>query len=394
MKHLFNSGDRNFRLFLLANVFMGMGVAIDSSTFNNYLKEVFALGVDARTFLEFPREVPGFLATVFVGLLYSLGDIRMAAVANILAALGMFVLGVIPPVYGFMLITIFVYSTGQHLYMPLANTIGMHFAKEGALGHTLGKISSASTAALVTSAGLLLIIQFFVKPPYWLLFGIGAGGFLMAAVCLFSMDHGKTPPLTQRWVFRREYGLFYWLSVLWGARKQLIITFGPWVLVDVFKQPLSTMTLLFFIISVLGIFLKPWIGKMVDRLGERTVLGAEAFILAGVCVVYAFAAELLPPGIALVVISACYVLDQSSSWVGMARATWLKKIAVKPSDVSPTLSLGVSIDHIASMFIPMLGGFVWHFGGNTGYRWVFLGGAFIAALNYLSTRAMKVPARA
>lgn len=386
--------DRNLRLFLLANVFLGLGVAIDQSTFNNYLKEVHHLDVAARTLLELPRELPGFLVMLMVGLLYRLGDIRMAAVANVMAAAGMLTLGIIPPFYGLMLGATFIYSSGQHLYMPLGNTIGMSFAGHGKLGRTLGRISAANTAALVSGAGILLLVQAIVRPPYWLLFGIGAAGFAASAVCLFLMDHRHTVPPKQRFVFRKEYALFYLLSLLWGARKQLIITFGPWVIIEVFHQNMSTMTLLFFIISVLGIFLKPWIGSLVDSLGERKVLGAEALILMVVCGVYALAADVLEPGVALVVVCACYVIDQSSSWTGMARATWLRSIARDPADVAPTLGLGISIDHISSMFLPVLGGVAWLAGGATGYRWVFAGGAVIALLNWLATRAMGRPVAA
>ncbi len=76
--------------------------------------------------------------------------------------------------------------------------------------------------------------------------------------------------------------------------------------------------------------------------------------------------------------------------VSMARATYIRKIAVQPHDVSPTLSLGLSIDHIVSMFIPALGGLVWYAGGSSGYQYVSLGGAVIALLNLLSTRRIRM----
>jgi len=383
--------DRNFRLFLLANAFLGMGMSVDFSTFNNFLREVFHLGVSERTFLEFPREVPGFLVSLTVGLLYALGDIRMAAVAMILSALGMLLFAVIPPVYAVMLVCVFVYSTGQHLFMPLANTIGMSFAKDGKLGAALGKVMGVSTASLVGSTLILMFLQWLIKPPFFVTFLMGSGGFLAGAICMLRMDHRKTPALTTRFVLRKEYGLYYWLSFLFGARKQLFLTFGPWVIVDIFQQPVTTMTFLYLCIAVLGIFVRPLAGRLTDTIGEKKILGAEAFILIAVCLTYAFAADFFSGPVALVIIAICYILDQSSSSVGLARATYLKKIAVNPADVSPTLSLSVSIDHIASMFIPMLGGFVWHQTGSGGYKWVFIGGAVIAVANFISTRYIKIP---
>jgi MFS family permease len=383
--------DANYRLFLLANVFLGFAACIDASTFNNYLKDVFQLGVSGRTILEFPRELPGFLCTVFVGLLLSLGDLRIAAVANFLLGVAMFALGIIPPVFGLMLMVVFFYSTGQHTYMPIANSIGMGFATDGKLGRKLGQISAANTAALVSGSLILLGLFHFIKLSYFAAFSIGALMYLVAAVLIFRMKPTQPKPTGKRWIFRKRYGRFYVLSFLYGARKQLFLTFGPWVIVQTFSQPVTTMTLLFLIVSVLGIFLKPWIGQIIDRIGERPVLGFEAFITVGVCLIYAFAADLLPPGVALVVICGCYIFDQSSNSVGMARATYLKKIAIQPGDISPTLSLGISIDHVASMFLPMLGGLVWTLGGEHGYKYVFIGGAGIAILNWLVTRGIRTP---
>jgi hypothetical protein len=85
---------------------------------------------------------------------------------------------------------------------------------------------------------------------------------------------------------------------------------------------------------------------------------------------------------------ACYVLDQATNAVTMARAVYVSQIAEEAADVSPTLSVGISIDHAASMFIPMLGGLAWRGSGERGYRWVFLGGAAVAAINFLVTRGL------
>ena len=74
----------------------------------------------------------------------------------------------------------------------------------------------------------------------------------------------------------------------------------------------------------------------------------------------------------------------------MARTTYMKKIALKPEDVSPSLSLGTSIDHVVTIFLPILGGLAWYKGGPGGYRYVFLGGAVIALLNFVSSRMIDI----
>jgi len=378
--------DRNYLIFLLASVFLGIGQSVDGATLTNYLKENFQMLILQRSALEFPRELPGLLVAVIIASLYSLGDMRIAVIANILAAMGMFALGIIPPEYSLVVITIFIYSMGQHIYMPLSNSIGMSFASSGQLGRKLGQVSAANTAALVISGIILWALFNFLHISYTTSFSIGAVSFLIAAMLLSMIKPAKTVKKQIRYIFRKEYRLYYWLCVLFGARKQIFITFGPWVLVDIFKEPVTTMALLFFIVSVIGIFTKPFIGHLIDKVGEKFVLSSEAIAFFFVCLGYAFAEDMFSHTFALLLVNTCYVLDQALSSVSMARATYLKKIALADEDVSPTLSLGTSIDHVVTMFLPIIGGLVWYNNGSHGYKYVFLGGAVIAVINLLSAR--------
>lgn len=382
--------ERDFVLFLLVGVFLGIGQSVDGATLNNFLKEKFQMLVLQRTALEIPRELPGLLVFLIIGFLYTLGDVRIAAIANVCAAAGMLLLGVIPPEYSIVVMCMFLYSIGQHVYLPLGNSIAMGFANDGRLGRKLGQVSAANTASLVIFSALLWALFRFLKVSFTTTFTIGAAAFLAAAVLLLFMKPQKPNITAKRFIFRKEYRLFYWLSVLYGARKQIFITFGPWVLVDVFKQQVTTMTILFFIISVLGIAFKPFIGHLIDRVGEKFILCAEAGILFVVCFGYSFADVILPLKGAILLICVCYVIDQLLSAVAMARATYLRKIAVKEDDVSPTLSLGISIDHIMSMFLPFIGGLVWYGSGSHGYRYVFLAGAAVAAVNFFSARRIRI----
>ncbi|NJD03730.1 MAG: MFS transporter [Ruminiclostridium sp.] len=378
--------ERDFILLLLVGVFLGIAQSVDGSTLNNFLKEKFNMMIIQRSALEMPRELPGFLVFLIIGFLYTLGDIRIAVIANICAAFGMLLLGIIPPVFAIALICIFIYSAGQHIYMPLSNTIAMSFASDRMLGRKLGQVSAANTAALVVGSGLLWLLFKFFKVSFSVTFTIGAAAFITAAVLLAMMNPNRTTQLKTRFVFRKEYRLFYWLSILYGARKQIFITFGPWVLVDVFKQKVTTMTTLFFIISVFSIVFRPFTGYLIDRIGEKFVLGCEALVLFLVCLGYAFATDILPLSGAVVLISVCYIVDQLFNSASMARATYLRKIALRDEDVSPTLSLGISIDHVMSMFLPVIGGIVWYESGSNGYKYVFLGGAAVAVLNFISAR--------
>ncbi|WP_378956693.1 MFS transporter [Pelosinus sp. sgz500959] len=382
--------DRNYFFFMLSTAFIGIGQSVDGAILTNYLKEGLGMMILERSALEFPRELPGLLMVVIIGMLSFLGDIKTMLVGNILSAIGMFSLGIIPPEYSFVIVAIFVYNMGTHIYMPLSNSIGMSFATAGELGKKLGRMNAVNTLTLVISSAVLWMLFKFLHISYMTAFSIGAVAFLLAAITLIFMKPAHAVKKSSRFVFRKEYGLYYWLSILYGARKQIFITFGPWVLVDVFRQQVTTMIMLFFVVSVAGIFVKPWIGNMIDHLGEKIVLSSEAVGCFIICLGYAFADNLFGPQLALIVICTCYVLDQIMNGVSMARATYMKKIALRPEDISPSLSLGTSIDHVVTMFLPILGGLVWYNGGPNGYKYVFMGGAVIALMNFVSARFIQV----
>lgn len=386
--------NRDFVLFLFVGAFVGIGQSVDQSTLTNFLKDKLDLTILQRTMLEFPRELPGFLVVLIIGFLYAFGDIRIAALANVLAAVGMFSLGVVPNNFIIIIFCMFIYSMGAHIFMPLSNSIGMSFANDANLGRRLGQFNSANTAALVVGSAILWLLFEFVNLSFTASFAIGAAAFLGASVLLMLMNPTQTKKVTKRFIYRKEYRVFYWLSLLYGARKQIFITFGPWVLVSVFKQKVTTMTILFFIVAVLGIAFKPFVGYLIDKVGEKAVLAGEAVMLLFVCLGYTFADNILPGSGAIYIVSACYITDQLLTAAGMARATYLKKIIVKEDDLMPTLSAGISIDHIISMTVPFFGGFIWYSTGQTGYKYVFLGGAFIALVNLISTRLIKIPKQA
>lgn len=392
IKGVLQGNERDFTLFLIAGIFLGVTQAVDGSTITNYLKEHFGMMILQRSALELPREIPGLIVVFTIGALSFLkGDIRISVAANLLAAVGMFSLGIIPPQYAMVIFAMFIYSMGQHIFMPLNGTIGMSFARPGEMGKVLGKLSSVGNMAVVfSSAGLWALYKFF-HISFSTAFMIGAAAFIVAAILIGFIKPTQTVPINKRFVFRKQYGLYYWLCMLYGARKQIFITFGPWVLVDVFHQPVSTMSLLFLIVAVIGIFVKPWVGHMIDKVGEKTVLSTEAFLFFLTCLGYAFAEDLFRPAIALMAIYVCYILDITLDSVYMARVTYMKKIALRPEDVSPSLSLGTSIDHLVTIFLPILGGILWTRGGAGGYKYVFLAGAGVALLNFFSSLKIKIP---
>ena len=142
--------------------------------------------------------------------------------------------------------------------------------------------------------------------------------------------------------------------------------------------------------GIAGILFQPALGKAIDALGEKKVLMAEAVLLVGVCGGYGFGRALFAPHTALIVASCCFVADQLLMSVNMARSTYLKKIIVRPN-LTPTLTMAVSLDHVFSIGIALIGGIIW---ARWGYTTVFACGAGIALINFVSALFIKLPSRA
>ena len=148
---------RELKLFMLASFVMGVAYSIIDSTLNNFLNDRFALSGFQRSFLEFPRELPGVLVVFVTALLWFLGSQRLGVVAMLLGVAGTLLLGFASTTYAVVVMCLFVYSMGQHLFMPAASTLGMEMASQGKTGRRLGQLN-----ALRNLAGIFGSIVVFV----------------------------------------------------------------------------------------------------------------------------------------------------------------------------------------------------------------------------------------
>ncbi|NPV56333.1 MAG: MFS transporter [Anaerolineae bacterium] len=376
------------RLFILASFAIGISLSLFDSVFNNFLDARFSLSGFQRSFLEFPRELPGVLAIFISTALWMLCSRRLSAVAMLMMVAGSLLVGYASSSYGVMLIWLFIYSLGNHTYLPLTTTIGMELAHSGQDGRRLGQLNALRNVATIVGSGIVYLGFKFLGMSFRQTFALAAVGFLISAVLLMRMQRGRPRPTGVYLKLHREYSTYYWLSILFGARKQIFITFAPWVLVTVFNQPTQTIATLIAIGGVIGILFQPFLGRAIDRLGERAILAGEAVVLIFVCFGYGFSRHFLPQQAAFLVACACYLLDQMLFSVGMARATYMKKIARNPEDIQASLTLGVTIDHVFSIAIALVGGVIWN---SFGYPYVFLMGAVIAAVNFFVALRARVP---
>lgn len=378
---------RELALFLAVASALGMTSGIFETTFNNYLSDTFAISAAARGRLEFPRELPGFLVTAVGGALFFLSEVRLGVLATVGIALGLLGLAFVGDSYSLMVAFMFLWSAGAHLMMPVSSTVALSLAEQNNRATMMGRIGAVGLAATIVGAAIVWMGLEYVHLSYRAMFLIAMCGALAAAVFVARLrplprTRGGRPKL----VVKRRYSLFYILCTLAGARKQIFITFGPWVLIKVFGEPAPTIAKLWIVASAIGIFVQPRLGKLIDRVGERAILMADGLILIVVCMCYGFA-EQLPVAHPVRLVYACYVLDNLLFATSIARSTYLDKIAEHPSDVHASLSLGVSIDHAVSMSIPRLGGLLWE---SFGYPYVFLGAAAFAVVSFTAASFVRV----
>lgn len=370
-------------LFFLAMAFMAVASGIFDSVYNNYLDDTFHISATTRGQLEFPRELPGLLTAAMIGLFFFVADTGLGAMAAAAVALGMAGLALFgqqPWQWWPMVAATFVWSLGNHLIMPVRDSVALSLARNNQPGRRLGQLGAVATFATIGGFAVVYVGMRILDSNYAAIFAVGALSSGLAVIAWLAVPRLSPQPKRRRVVFKRHYWLFYVLCLLFGARKQLFITFGPWVLVRVFRRRPYVFAQLHTVGALIGIFFQPLLGNLIDRVGERIILMADAVLLIGVCLGYGFAHRLEHAALALAVVYICYVADQVLFAVGMARTTYLSKIVDRPEDLTPSLSLGVSINHVVSMSLPTLGGIVWD---RFGHSWVFLGAAGIALLTLI-----------
>jgi MFS family permease len=196
---------------------------------------------------------------------------------------------------------------------------------------------------------------------------------------LFMKDSAHTGIRRKSFLIKRKYSLFYILALLFGVRKQLFLVFGPWMLIRIFDQGAPEMARLAIVSAATGFFVKPWLGKCIDRFGERKTLMADASVLFLICLVYALAEKILPSSIALILLFVCYVIDDCLFSLRSAHVTYLSRIVDSPDELTVSISTSYSIEHVVSMLAPPVAGFVWI---TWGYSWVFAVAATVAIMMF------------
>ncbi len=384
------SDNPELAAFLLAVFALGITNGVFQTTYNNYLDDVFQISATQRGMMEFPRELPGFLVALLTGALFFLVENRVGAIAALLTGIGMFGLGLVEQSWAGLLIFTVVWSMGQHIDMPMRSAIAMSLGTDRQHGRRLGQAAGTRVGANVVGALFVWLVIDYVGQNYLLTFFFGGVAAMVAALLYLRIRLQPTYHQREKLVIRKEYSVYYALSTIYGARKQIFVTFAPWLLVTIYGEPASTIAKLWIASSVIGVFFHHGLGTLIDTWGERNVLIADGFVVALICLGYAFAENIGLPGAWPVrLIYVLYVCDHMLLGIENARSAYLAKIAQRPEHVSASLSMGITLNHLVAMLVPFFGGaYIWDV---FGHQWVFVAGAAVSLVTMMIATLARTP---
>jgi MFS family permease len=379
--------DAKYLRFLSALFAYGVSYGLYRGIQDNYLAELVHITNFGRGVVEFFREIPGLLVVLIFAAMYRLSENRVFKIGVVIMTVGLagfLFAGTGKFIVVFLMV---VYSFGEHIVLPLRSTITLHLAKRDKGGAALGVSGSLDQAGRI--AGFIIVSVLFLlfgrlgyqrndSIAFKAVFAVSVGFMIAATAFALPMEETANKTPRRRFYFAKKFHKFYGLEVFYGARKQIFLTFAPYVLILHYGADASVIALLMAASAAFGIVLNPLIGKLIDRLGYKIIMVSDTLILVAVCFFYGFAHRLFPPRIAYAVVCVNYILDAIISLASMATSVYVQDIAASQEEVTATLSTGVSVNHFISIFIALIGGWVWKV---TGIEVLFSISAFMGILN-------------
>jgi len=380
---------KTVKFFLLSLILTGLSYGIYKGILDNFLAEVVQMGEMDRGITEFFRELPGIALVFILAAFYFFSAERFYKMGALIMLVGMGMHAVLPPSKVLMTVAICTYSLGEHIQIGMKNTLSLQYSKENQGGAALGVQNSVSEIGRLI--GYLAVAICFplltVNAPYQVFFLIAT------ALAFFSFVYtariqgtSRTDSNARRFYFHRKYTKFYMLEMFYGARKQVFLTFGPYVLILFYGASAATVSLLFAVSAVASFLASPLIGKIIDRVGYKAVMVADTLILVIVCFFYGFAHHLFPKDIAFIICCINYVLDAVISLASMASNVYVRDLADSPEEVKATISTGVSINHVITVFIALFGGWIWK---TLGIETLFILSAILGLCNSAYAATIK-----
>ena len=389
MQDIFKEGSR-FKVFLLSVLITGLSYGLYKGLLDNFLAEVVGMGELDRGITEFFRELPGIALVFILAAFYMLSAETLYKAGAVIMLVGMGMHALLPATKVLATLAICTYSLGEHIQIGMKNTISLEYSRSGHGGAALGMQNSASQIG--TLVGYLVIVVVFSlitqNQPYTAFFALAAVLAGISAVCSLRLTgNSKTDETKRRFYFKRKYTKYYMLEMFYGARKQVFLTFGPYVLILFYGANAATVSLLFAISAIACFFASPVVGRIIDKLGYKVVMVADTLILVIVCFFYGFAHHIFPKEVAFIVCCVNYVLDAVISLASMASNVYVQDLSDSADEVKATISTGVSINHVITIFIALFGGWIWQ---ALGIETLFIISAVLGLCNSAYAASIKM----
>ncbi|EHK7404446.1 MFS transporter [Vibrio parahaemolyticus] len=365
---------------LLISIIVPIAFSTWMALLNNFVIEKANFDGADIGLLQSVREIPGFLAFTAVFLLLFIREQRFMLVSLAMLTLGTALTGYFPTLYG-LLFTTLLMSTGFHYFETLKQSLSLQWLSKEEAPEMLGKfISVGALASLFTYGAIWILLEqlkFDFKTVYLL---AGGFGFVLIIVMALAFPQFKTAvPQNKKLVLRKRYWLYYALTFMSGARRQIFTVFAGFLMVEKFGYSAADITLLFLINYLFNFLFAKRIGRFIGVVGERKALTFEYVGLIFVFVGYGLVqtAEWA---------AALYVVDHLFFALALAIKTYFQKIA-DPADMASTAGVAFTINHIAAVVIPVTFGMIWLVSPSS----VFYIGAGMAAVSLLLS--LNIPAK-
>ncbi|MCX2760022.1 MFS transporter [Vibrio sp. Sgm 22] len=331
--------------------------------------------------LQSVREIPGFLAFTVVFVLAFIREQCFMLISLAMLTVGTAITGLFPSLTGLLLTTILM-STGFHYFETLKQSLSLQWLSKEEAPEMLGKMISVGALASLITYGSIWVMLEQLKLDFAWVYGITGGiGFILVLVMTFGFPEFQTnTPQNKKLVLRKRYWLYYALTFMSGARRQIFTVFAGFLMVEKFGYSAADVTLLFLVNYLFNFLFAKRIGRFIGVVGERKALIFEYVGLIGVFVGYGLvqSAEWA---------AALYVVDHLFFALALAIKTYFQKIA-DPADMASTAGVSFTINHIAAVVIPVVFGVIWLSSPAT----VFYIGAAMAAVSLaLSLNIPKTP---
>ena len=359
-------------LLLITAAAVPLSFATWQALLNNFAIERATFSGAEMGILQSLREVPGFLAFLVVFLLFLCREQTIAYVSLLLLGVGTLVTGWFPSVIGLYLTTV-VMSLGYHYFETVHSSLCLQWIDKDKAPELLGRVIAVGAFASIVVYGFIWITFEVLGVDFSLVYFLGGGAtVVIGLVCwlLFQSFPAKVRQNRQM-VLRRRYWLYYALTFLSGARRQIFIVFAGFLMVEKFGFDVAMISILFLVNAVLNMLFAARLGRLIGNIGERRILIFEYVGLTIVFTAYAFVNN---AGIA----AGLYIIDHFFFALAIAIRTYFQKIA-DPADIAATAGVGFTINHIAAVVLPALLGFLWLISPSV----VFLVGSVLAVLSML-----------